>query len=237
MNPRRETVNFFVAPSTPASQVDLPLDSGMLCAKMAFRAFGALEPEPGMSEREVRRMTPAEFFDWQARQDRNYELVDGIPVVTIKAMTGASTRHDTVTVNALASLDSQLRGKPCRPRTDDQAVVLPSGRVRRPDLLVDCGSPAPTAMAADGPRVVVEVLSPSAMRYDRFQKLEEYKTHPAIRAILLVDTEAPRVTVWRRGENGWGYSEEAGMEATIDLPEIEAALGLADLYETIAFET
>ena len=69
--------------------------------------------------------------------------------------------------------------------------MIPNGRVRRPDLLVECGSPAPTAMAADEPRVVMEILSPSTVRYDRFQKLEEYKTHPAIRVILLVDTEAP----------------------------------------------
>ncbi len=46
-----------------------------------------------MSERAERCMTPAEFFDWQAIEDRNYELVDGIPVVTIKAMTGATARH------------------------------------------------------------------------------------------------------------------------------------------------
>lgn len=189
-----------------------------------------------MSERAERRMTPAEFFDWQARQDRNYELVDGIPVVTIKAMTGATARQDTITVNALVSLGNQLRGKPCRPRTQDQAVVLPSGRVRRPDLLVECGSSAPTSMAADEPRVVVEVLSPSTMCYDRFQKLEEYKTHPAIRVILLVDTEAPRVTVWRRGEAGWGYVEEVGLNASIELPEIDAALALSELYDSVIFD-
>ena len=41
-----------------------------------------------------KRMTPAEFFDWQVAQDRNYELVDGFPILAPKAMTGASRRHD-----------------------------------------------------------------------------------------------------------------------------------------------
>ena len=56
-----------------------------------------------MGERQPKRMTPEEFFEWQARQDKNYELVDGIPVLPIKAMTGATERHDTVTVNAIVS--------------------------------------------------------------------------------------------------------------------------------------
>ena len=143
-----------------------------------------------MGEREVRRMTPEELFDWQARQDRNYELVDGLPVLPLKSMVGATERHDTVTVNALGTLFNRLRGKAYRPRTQDKAIRIPSGRVRRPDLLVECGNPLPLSVEADEPRVVLEVLSPSTMRYDRFQKLEDDKT-PLIRVILLVDTERP----------------------------------------------
>ena len=91
-------------------------------------------------------------------------------------------------------------------------------------------------MDAADPRVIIEVLSPSTTRYDRFQKLEEYKLVPAIRLILLVDTEAPQVTVWRRGETGWGYHEEKGLDAVIDLPEIGTALPLFELYEDVDFE-
>jgi Uma2 family endonuclease len=189
-----------------------------------------------MGERLPKRMTPEEFFEWQARQDKNYELVDGIPVLPIKAMTGATERHDTITVNAILSLGTRLRGKPCRPRTQDKAIRIPNGRIRRPDLLVECGNPAPTSMEADEPRVVMEILSPSTMRYDRFQKLEEYKTHPAIRVILLVDTEAPQITVWRREDAGWDRDEEKGLHAAIELPEIGARLPLSELYEGIEFD-
>ena len=181
------------------------------------------------------KMTLDEFFEWQDRQDRNYELVDGVPVLTIKAMTGATVRHDTVTVNAIGSLHGQLRGKPCKPRTSDQSIVTFRG-TRRPDISVECGRPHEKSLATDEPRVVIEILSPSTTRYDRFQKLEEYKLHPGIRVILLVDTEKPRVTVWRRGDAGWNYHEEAGLRASIALPEIEAELALADLYEGLTFE-
>ena len=187
-----------------------------------------------MGEHKPRKMTVEEFFDWQQRQDRNYELVDGLPVLTVKAMTGASERHDTVTVNAIIALGNRLRGKPCRPRTDDRSVQTFRG-TRRPDILVECGKPDPRSMSAAEPRIIIEVLSPSTTRYDRFQKLEEYKLVPAVQVILLVDTEAPRATVWRRGADGWGYTELSGLEAVIDLPEIGTELPFAELYLDLSF--
>jgi Uma2 family endonuclease len=182
-----------------------------------------------------KRMTVEEFFEWQLRQDRNYELVDGVPVMTVKAMTGASDQHDRVTVNAIATLHSALRGKPCRPKTDDTSVRTFRG-TRRPDISIECGKPDPRSMAADEPRVVIEILSPSTMRYDRMEKLVEYQQHPAIRVILLVDTESPSVTVWRRDGENWRADIVEGLEATIPLPEIDAALPLSELYLDVPFE-
>jgi Uma2 family endonuclease len=188
-----------------------------------------------MSEQLRKKMTVEEFFEWQQSQDKNYELVDGIPVLAVKAMTGASDRHDAITVNAIVSLAGRLRGKPCRPRTQDRAIRTFRG-TRRPDVLIECGKPDRTSWEAADPRVVIEVLSPSTTRYDRFQKLEEYKLLPAVYVILLVDTEAPRVTVWRRGESGWGYEDLAGLDATIQLPEIGTDLPLSELYADLSFD-
>ena len=188
-----------------------------------------------MAEAATRRMTVEEFFEWQERQDRNYELVDGVPVMTVKAMTGASEKHDGIVVNAILALGNRLRGKPCRPRTDDRSVRTFRG-TRRPDVLVECGKPGQSSLEAADPRVVVEVLSPSTTRYDRFQKLAEYQQHSAIKVILLVDTGLPRVTVWRKSDDRWGADEVAGLDATIDLPEIDAALPLAELYLDVSFD-
>jgi Uma2 family endonuclease len=188
-----------------------------------------------MAEKQQKRMTLDEFFDWQLSQDKNYELVDGVPVMTVKAMTGATRRHDIVTVNAIISLGNQLRGGPCRPQTSDQSVLTFRG-TRRPDITVECGKPHDKSMAVDEPRVVTELLSPSTTRYDRFQKLAEYQQHPAIRVILLVDTEQPRVTVWRRIEALWTSDEAEGLDGVIALPEIKADLPLSELYADLSFE-
>jgi hypothetical protein len=89
-----------------------------------------------MSEPHRRRMTPDEFFAWQKQQDKNYELVDGLPRPQPKAMTGATRGHDRLTVRLLSSLSRQLAGGPCEPTTDDIAVRTPLGNVRPPDVLV-----------------------------------------------------------------------------------------------------
>ncbi|MGO4834121.1 Uma2 family endonuclease, partial [Rhizobiaceae sp. 2RAB30] len=73
-------------------------------------------------------------------------------------------------------------------------------------------------------------------RYDRFQKLAEYQQHPAVKVVLLVDSEAPQVTIWRRGQSGWAPEEALGLDAVIELPEIGTVLALSELYRDIRFD-
>lgn len=191
-----------------------------------------------MSEaRQAQRMTADEFLVWQADQDRNYELVDGIPVLPAKAMTGATRRHDRVTVNIIRSLANQLMGSPCFPSTADIAVANPNGNLRRPDITIDCGATDDASTKASDPRIVIEVLSPSTMRFDRFVKIEEYKANSSILVILVVDTEAEHVIVWRRGDDsGWSYAIVKGRSETIALPEVGADLALGDVYSGVRSE-
>ena len=187
-----------------------------------------------MSDVAHRRMSVEEFLDWQSRQDRNYELVDGIPILPLKSMTGATQRHDRVTVNIMGQLYNTLRKGPCRPSTDDIALVTKKRNVRRPDITVQCAEADPKGMTSVEPRVVIEVLSPSTMNYDRVRKLDEYKGVPEVQAILLVDTETVRITIHlRSGDVGWTDREYVGLDAVIDLPMIGAALALADVYEGV----
>lgn len=91
-------------------------------------------------------------------------------------------------------------------------------------------------MAADEARIVIEILSPSTTHFDRFQKLAEYQQHESIKVILLVDTEAPQVTVWRSGSTGWTATEAVGLDADIELAEIGILLPLSELYLDMTFE-
>lgn len=187
-----------------------------------------------MSEAAVRRMSIEEFLDWQTSQDQNWELDDGIPVLPLKSMTGASQRHDRVTVNIIRELANQLRRSPCRPSTDDIALVTGIRSIRRPDITVQCGDADPRSTTSVEPRVLIEVLSPSTVNYDRVKTLDEYKRLAAVMTVLLVDTEQPRITMHARDDSGsWVAQEMAGLDATVDLPSIGCRLLLADVYEGV----
>lgn len=189
-----------------------------------------------MADPAMRRMTPEEFFAWQLGQDGLYELVDGVPVPHVKMMTGASAQHDRVTVNIIATLHQQLRGTGCRPTTDDIALRTSIATIRRPDITVECGELVRDTYESRAPRLVVEVLSPSTSSVDRFRKLDEYRRHPTLSGILLVETRFPSVLLYRRRGEAWEPETYEAMTDSIDLPEIGARLALAEIYEAVLFE-
>lgn len=190
-----------------------------------------------MAETAPRRMSVEEFFRWQQDQEELYELVDGLPVKRHRMMTGASHQHDRVVVNIIVDLGLQLRDGPCRPTTADIAFRTRIDAVRRPDVTVECAELVRNAYESLQPRLVVEVLSPSTTSIDQIRKLDEYKRHPTLDHILLVETAEPAATLYSRGEGGrWDSTDYAGLDARIDLPAINAALTLAEMYRGLTFD-
>ncbi|GLK82569.1 Uma2 family endonuclease [Ancylobacter defluvii] len=181
----------------------------------------------------LKRMSPEEFYRWPGEEGVRYELVDGFPV---KAMTGASRRHDRVVVNVSSNLASKLRGSPCRPSTDDIAVAAMNGNIRRPDVSVDCGEMPDTAHEATSPRLVVDVLSPSTRQTDLVRRLEDYKALPSLAYILLVEPDLPRALLWWRAPgSAWEIAQFDGLHGVIDLGVIGTELAMSEVYEDVAF--
>jgi Uma2 family endonuclease len=176
--------------------------------------------------------TEEQFFAWGKGQEGRYELVDGQP----RAMVGATQRHDRVTTNLLGMLYNRLRGSACRPGSSDTAIRIPNGNIRYPDVTVDCGRFEEMARAATEPTLVIEVLSPSIAIFDQTEKLEEYRTVPSLRHILMIDPEQPRLRLHTRGEDGhWTSAPHAGLDTEVALPVLGITLPLAELYEGLGF--
>ncbi len=185
-----------------------------------------------MPRQAVQPMTQDEFLTWIQTQEHRYELVDGVPV----AMAGAKRRHDQVVVNLLGELRNQLRRTPCRPFSADTTVRIPAGNIRFPDAGVDCGAFQDEAVAAAAPALVIEVLPSSTRDFDLFTKLEEYKTVPGLRHVLIVNPDEPQVVHWARSvPEEWGYQSFDGLDTTLDFPDLALRLALIDLYEGLEF--
>ncbi len=191
-----------------------------------------------MAERAPRLLSVEEFHDWQRHQDERYELVEGVPVPMrdpLTGMTGASSQHDRITGNVLATLHAQLRGSPCWPATADLAIRTRIRSLRRADVLVTCDRPQPDVYEAAEPRMVVEVLSPSNKGLPWQRKLEEYRAHGKLVYLLLIDSEAPLATLIARDGSSWVASDFDGAEAMVELPMLACHLDMADVYQGIEF--
>jgi Uma2 family endonuclease len=183
----------------------------------------------------ARRMSADEFLDWclaPARDEEKWEFVDGVPV---RMMTGATDRHDQIVVNLIAALHGRLRGGPCAPRTADQAVKTNAeARVRRPDVIVDCGPRDPKGLFPRTPTAVFEVLSPSTENLTLSTKLDEYKGVASMRHVVLIDQESALVLHHARGDDGaWAQDEIRDLATVLRLLGIE--MPVADIYEGVAF--
>ncbi|MDQ3559119.1 MAG: Uma2 family endonuclease [Pseudomonadota bacterium] len=184
-----------------------------------------------MSERAQKPWSVKEFFAWQEGREERYELVNGFPA---RMMTGARNVHDDIVVNIVVELGIQLRGSGCRPFTADGRVETRPGQIRRPDVGVDCGPRDPDDYKAALPRLIVEVLSPSARDFDTFGKLDEYKGLPSLAYILLIEPNAPMVAIWfRDADRSWQERRSEGLDGNVDLPELSLTLPLRAIYEDI----
>jgi Uma2 family endonuclease len=152
------------------------------------------------------------------------------------AMTGAKRAHDRVVVNAIRSLANQLEGQACQPFSDDTAIRIPNGNTRRPDIGADCGPFDPDAPAVDSPSLVIEVLSPSTRTLDMFVRLDECKTVPGLRHIILIDPDFPLAIHWARGpDQTWHLARHEGLEAEIVISDLDVTLRLNALYAGLTF--
>jgi Uma2 family endonuclease len=180
-------------------------------------------------------ITIAEYLAGEELSDVKHEYLGG----TVHAMAGATNQHNAIAVNALLSLGAQLRGKSCRPFNSDTKVRIEypdHTRFYYPDALVVCHPNPPTDHFQDHPVFIIEVLSDSTRRADLGEKRDAYLTIPTLKVLMFVEPESPSVIAHRRkSEGGFAVEVHSEIDAIIPLPEIDASLPLAELYEQVAF--
>ena len=176
------------------------------------------------------------YLDWEGKQPIRYELVDG----QVYAMGGGTLAHDVIANNLRREMAMQLRGGPCRACGPDVKVATGTGNARYPDAIIDCGRFVPSALQAQEPTVVFEVLSKSTAWIDQTLKLRDYDATQTIMRYVLISQDEPRVMVYTRGEDGRLDLRTAmlltGVDATVDLPSAGILLRLAGLYEGMEFD-
>jgi Uma2 family endonuclease len=186
--------------------------------------------------------TPEEYLQFERDAFERHEWLDG----TIYAMAGESPEPSLICSNANASLNLQLRGRPCAVYSPNMKVYsrLPSdvglkGLFSYPDCTVVCGQARFHDEHRDiliNPRVVIEVLSPTTERYDRGKKFLRYQQNSSMTDYVMIAQAYPSIEHYARQTNGsWLYSITTDLTASVPLESIEFRLPLADVYDRIVF--
>jgi Uma2 family endonuclease len=178
-----------------------------------------------MADLAEKRMTVAEFLTWNDGTDTRYELIDGRPV----AMAPVAPSHSVLVANLTHALKSKLQ-RPCyvgseagveRPDRDDTFYEA--------DVVVSCTPVAPGMAVIPAPIVLVEVLSPSTVDYDRGRKAYDYRRIPSVQEIVLVASEQRHIVVWRRRGAKWEVEDLIG-DAVLELETVGVEIPFAAIY-------
>ena len=143
---------------------------------------------------EKQHYTYADYCTWD--DGKRWEIIDGIAYAMVPGPTGT---HQGISGNLHAQLHSFLKGKPCKVYAAPYDVRLSAeagdDTVVQPDLVVICDrSKLSDAGCMGAPDLVVEILSPSTARYDRFIKFHRY-LRAGVREYWIVDHESKTVTI------------------------------------------
>ncbi len=146
-----------------------------------------------------KRYTLADALAWD-EQDR-IELIDGYPVM----MAPPSRAHQEAVMELSAQLHAYLKGKKCKVYPAPFAVRLfeqdgespeDVDTLVEPDVSVVCDPSKLDEIGCKGaPDLVMEVLSPSTMRHDRFTKFNLYQ-RAGVREYWIVNPAEKSVQVF-----------------------------------------
>jgi Uma2 family endonuclease len=176
----------------------------------------------------------ASYLESERRAITKHEYING----WVRAMTGATNRHNVVAVNTLSVLWTQLKGKPCQAFNSDAKVKIERGTSTwfyYPDAMVVCEGNSLDDHFQQKPVLIVEVLSRSTRAIDLDEKLNNYLLIPTLQYCLFLEQAKPRAILMRRTEAGFLRDTFEGMEAITDLPAIGCVLPLSELYDRVDF--
>jgi Uma2 family endonuclease len=178
---------------------------------------------------EIDQMTVEEFLAfYDARPlGEKWELIEGVA-----AMSPSPTNfHQRIIQNLSSALDE------VKLKQNAEWVVFLGISLRvpisphslpQPDLYVAERAGEPTAVTNDA-LVIFEVLSPSNTKADQAWRRRMYSSVPNCQHYVAVAGRKPEITRYDRANN-WSGVTISGLEATLDLPALNAALPLAQVY-------
>ena len=176
------------------------------------------------------------FVEAQPEDGTLWQLIDG----EIVGMTNPNVRHGQVAVNIAVALKPVAEEHGCRVNIGGlrvQASSDLSGVDKTvPDITVQCGALSDVATWIDDPAIIIEILSPSTMDFDRGAKLAFYKSLVSAADIIIVYQDQIRVEHYRRADDGWVITALTLATDQLELTGLAFAMPLSAIYAGTALQ-
>ena len=183
------------------------------------------------------RYTLADALAWD-EQDR-IELIDGYPVM----MAPPTRAHQEAVMELSAQLHAYLKGKKCKVYPAPFAVRLfeqdgdrpeDVDTMVEPDISVVCDPSKLDDIGCKGaPDLVLEILSPSTTRHDRFTKFNLYQ-RAGVREYWIVDPVNRTAAVYTLEEGAYHGAETYGPDAVVPVGVLEdCRIDLSDVFPEV----
>jgi Uma2 family endonuclease len=155
----------------------------------------------------------------------------------LRAMAGGSPQHSLIATNISRELGNSLKKKPCRTYNSDLKIAVARTRFVYPDASVICGKIEPFEEypeAANNPKVIVEVLSPSTEQYDRGVKFMYYRQLTSLQEYVLIDSTSVLVEVFSKNENNkWELTSYGHLNEDLLLSSLKISIPLSEIYDGV----
>ncbi len=158
----------------------------------------------------------------------------------IVAMSLATALHELIVFNISRLLANYFFDKDFLPTSSNAGlqILRPDGSYYQPDLMVTQGQwtfKKGSKCIITNPYLLVEVFSPSTMKYDEGDKLADYKDIPSLQYIVHVWQTRPYVSVYERtaNPNTWLNTDYKTLDSTARLGDL--SLPLNEIYHKITF--
>lgn len=177
-------------------------------------------------------MTPAEYLEWEAKQELRHEYLDG----EVYAMTGGTLAHNTVAINLTTLIRQPVRNRNCRVFMADAKVQLsPAGNPYfYPDVAVTCHSDDKQATQfLQHPCLIIEVLSPGTEAYDRGVKFSHYRRLTSLQEYVLVSSDRINVEIFRLNDRGKWELTPYGSGEMVLFASIDFGCEIEKLYDDV----
>ena len=170
-----------------------------------------------------------EFLEFEIHSQERHEFVDG----NLFVMPGGTDRHNGITLNLVMSLRPSTLKQGCQLYANNVLIRTPDETGYYPDVFITCDSREDTPRVKHRPNIIIEVLSDSTEKFDRTEKLRNYRTIPSLELYVLLEQDSILAEVYAKQPDGSWRHDVLREGSSIAFSSLELMVPLADLYENL----